>query len=96
MKSPKSVNTLEEFGLTFEQAQGLANEIAASELEVIGLNCPEDILSQTYIENEGCWIFFMSEAIEHVNIATGHLFGTAYAIAKSSEMSNRPLAKITF
>lgn len=74
--------------LTFEQAQRLATDMATSELEVIGLNCPEDILSQTYIEKEGCWIFFMSEAIEHVNIATGHLFGTAYAIAKSGEMSN--------
>jgi len=74
--------------LTFEQAQQAAENIAVSELEKLGLNCPEDILSKTYIENEGCWIFFINEAIEHVSIATDHLFGTAYAIAKSGEMSN--------
>ena len=73
--------------MTFKQAQQAAEKIAVSELEKVGLNCTENILSQTYIENEGCWIFFMSETIELVSIATDHLFWTAYAIAKSGEMS---------
>ena len=74
--------------LTFEQAQQAAENIAVSELEKVGLNCPENILSQTYVENEGCWIFFMNEVISHVSISTDQLFWTAYAIAKSGEMSH--------
>lgn len=74
--------------LTFEQAQKAAEDIAASELQRVGLNCPENLLSQTYIETEGCWIFFINEAISHVSISTDQLFWMAYAIAKSGEMSH--------
>ncbi len=71
---------------SFVSAKSVGESLARAELQRVFANVPSEVLSNQYIEAEGCWIFFLNELIPLPSKVQGQFFFTAYAVAKFGEL----------
>lgn len=71
---------------SFVSAKSVAERLARGALQCILAHVPSEVLSNQYLEAEGCWIFFLNEQIPLPSNIQGQIFFTAYAVAKCGEL----------
>jgi len=71
---------------SFVSAKNVGESLARAELQCVLAHVPCEVLSNQYLEAEGCWIFFLNEQIPLPSKIQGKLLWTAYAVAKFGEL----------